>query len=128
MKRCSIRHFCRRYLSVILTACLIATSTYVLFEVLDLDGAAFEETGQTSGFEAVVPDCGGEIKSPALNTPVPLPQPLCNFSFTTVRYESLAFHPRFSLIPGYYTVHTRNATRSESASPPGESEPAQRFA
>lgn len=123
-----MRRFCFRHLSPIIAVCMIATSFYVLFDLLDLDGSGFEQTGQTCGFEAVMPDCGGEIKSPTANTPVLLPGSLRSLLFAAMHYNAPTSRPTLPSILSYRIVHTRNATQSESASPTQGSDPAQRLA
>lgn len=105
---------------------MIATSPYVLFNVLDLDGSRFKELAQACGYEAVMPDSSGEIKSPAAHTPVPSLGPLRGLLFTATDYSSLTSRPTTPLPSSYRIVHTRKTTHSESASPAQGSEPAKR--
>lgn len=105
---------------------MIATSSYVLFDLLDIDGSRFKNLAQVCGFEAVMPDSSGEIKSPTAHTPAPPPGPLRGLVFTAMSYHSLASRPTLPSTSSYRIVHTRNATQSESASPGRGSEPAQR--
>jgi hypothetical protein len=121
-----MRRFCFRHLFLIFAVCMIATSSYVLFDLLDIDGSRFKNLAQACGFEAVMPDAGGEIKSPTAHTPAPPPGPLRNLMFTATGYRSLASRPTLLSTSSYRIVHARNATQSESASPGGEIEPAQR--
>lgn len=128
MNGCDMRRFCLRHLFLIISACMIATSFYVLFDLLDIDGSRFKERGQACGFEAVMPDCSEEIKSPTANTPAPSPGSLRDLLFATMDPYSFASRPRLPSTSSHYIVHTRNATQSESASPTQGSDPAQRLA
>lgn len=123
-----MQQFCLRHLFLIFFACTITTSSYVLFDLLDIDGSRFKELGQVCGFEAVMPDCSGEMKSPTAHTPTPPPGSLRSLLFTAMRDNALASRPMLPSTSSYYLVHTRNATQSESTSPGQGSEPAQRSA
>lgn len=123
-----MRRFCSRHLFLLFAVCIIATSFYVLFDLLDIDGSRFKERGQVCGFEAVMPDCSEEIKSPTANTPAPSPGSLRGLLFAAMHYNAPASRPTLPSILSYHIVHTRNATQSESASPTRGSEPAQRLA
>jgi len=124
-----MRRFCFRHLFLIFAVCMTATSSYVLFDLLDIDGSGFKELTRGCSFEAVMPDCSGEIKSPTANTPAPPPGPLRSLLFSATRYNFLASRPTLpSTSSSYRLVHTRNATQSESASSAQGSEPAQRSA
>lgn len=128
MKGLGMRRFCFRHLFSILAVCMIATSSYVLFDLLDIDGSRFKELAQVCGFEAVMPDSGEEIKPPTAYTPVHQPGPLRSLLPTAMHYFALASRPILPSISSDRLVHTRNATQSESASPAQGSEPAQRIA
>lgn len=128
MNRFSVRRFCFRHLFAFFAVCMIAASSYVLFNVLDVDGSRFKERTQVCGFEAVLPDSSEEIKSPAAYTPAPSPGSLRSPLFTATAYRTLASRPMIPSTSSYRIVHTRNAIQSESASPTQGSEPAQRSA
>lgn len=117
-----------RHLFSFFAVCMIVTSSYALFNVLDLDGSRFKELAQACGFEAVMPDSSGEIKSPAAHTLAPPLGPLRGLLFTATGYRSLTSRPTIPRPSSYRIVHTRKATQSESASPAQGSEPAQRSA
>ena len=121
-----MRRFCFRHLFSILAVCMITTSSYVLFDLLDIDGSRFKELTQVCGFEAVMPDSGEEIKPPTAYTSAPPPGPLRGLLFTATRYNFFASRPTLPATPSYRIVHTRNATQPESASSTPGNEPAQR--
>lgn len=120
----SMRSFCFRHLFAFFAVCMIATSCYVFFNLLDIDGSRFKERGQACGFEAVMPDCSEEIEPPAAYTPAPSSWPLHSPLFTATDYSSLTSRPAIPSTSSYRIVYARNATRSESASPAQGSEPA----
>lgn len=128
MFRFSVRRGSFRHLFSFFAVCMVVTSSYVLFNVLDLDESRFKELAQACGFEAVMPDSSGEIKSPAAHTPAPSLGPLRGLLFTATGYSSLASRLTIPLPSSYRIVHTRKTTHSESASPAQGSEPAQRSA
>jgi len=128
MKGLGMRRFCFRHLFSILAVCMIATSSYVLFDLLDVDGSRFKELAQVCGFEAVMPDSGEEIKPPTAYTPAHQPGPLRSLLFTAARYLAPASRPTLPSTSSHHIVRTRNATQSESISPGLGSEPAQRLA
>jgi len=105
---------------------MIATSSYVLFDLLDIDGSGLRQHAPACGFEAVMPDCGGEIKSSVATTPTPLPEPLHNLLLIMTLYAALASR---SILAASFSIsrviRTRNATRSEFASSTLGGEPAQ---
>lgn len=106
---------------------MLATSSYVLFDLLDIDGSQLRQHAPVSGFEAVMPDASGEIKSPIATAPVPAPEPLRNLWFTPVSDTALTSRSILSSSTSILRiVRTRNATGSESASSMQGSEPAQR--
>lgn len=117
-----------RHLFSFFAVCMIVTSSYVLFDVLDVDGSRFKELAQACSFEAVMPDSSEEIKSPAAHIPAPPLGPLCGLLFTVTGYSSLTSRPTIPSPSSYRIVHPRKATHSESASPAQGSEPAQRSA
>ena len=123
-----MRRFCSRHLFLIFAVCMTATSFYVLFDLLDIDGSRFKELAQVCGFDAVMPDSGEEIKPPTAYTPAHQLGPLRNLLPTATHYFALASRPTPPSTSSYRLVHTRNATQSESASPAQGSEPAQRIA
>lgn len=123
-----MRRFCFRHRSSIVAVCMVAMVSYVLFELLDIDGSRFKGLAQVCGFEAVMPDSGEEIKSPTAYTPAPQPGPLCSLLPTATHSFALASRPILPSTSSYRLVHTRNATQSESPSPAQGSEPAQRIA
>lgn len=126
MCRFSVRCVSFRHLFSFFAVCMVVTSSYVLFSVLDLDGSRFKELAQACGFEAVMPDSIGEIKSPASHTPAPSLGPLRGLLFTATGYGSLTSRPTIPLPFSHRIAHTRKTTHSESASPAQGSEPAQR--
>ncbi len=119
-----MRHVSFRNLFSFFAVCMIVTSSYVLFNVLDLDGSRFKELAQACGFEAVMPDSGEEIKSPEAQTPAPSLGSLRGLLFTATGYSSLTSRPTIPSPSSYRIVHTRKATQSESASPAQGDEPA----
>ena len=121
-----MRLFCLRHLFLIFAVCLIATSSYVLFDLLDIDGSNFKEHAQVCGFEAVMPACGGEIRSPATNSPAPWPAPSHALLFTAACLASFAPRPFLSSISRYLASHTRKDTKRESASLERGNDPARR--
>ncbi|CBE67545.1 exported protein of unknown function [Candidatus Methylomirabilis oxygeniifera] len=128
MCRFSVRRVSFRHLFSFFAVCMIVTSSYVLFNVLDLDGSASRERAQACGFEAVMPDSSGEIKPPAARTPASSLGSLRSLLFTATDYSSLTSRLTIPLPSSYRIVHTRKTTHSESASPAQGSEPAQRSA
>jgi hypothetical protein len=123
----SVRRFCFRHLLSIFAVCMIATSSYVFFDLLDIDGSRFKDLAQICSLEAVMPDASGEIKSPTAHTPAPSPGFLRDLLFAATSSSALVSRPALPLTYHYHIVHTRNATQSESASYGGGIEPAQRF-
>ena len=124
-----MRRFCLRHLILIFAFCSIATSSYVLFDLLDIDGSNFKEHAQVCGFEAVMPPpCGGEIRSPATAHPAPWLGFSRGLVFSVARLTSLAPCHVPPSIPHFLTVCTRNAIQRESTSSPGGSDPARRSA
>ncbi len=123
-----MRLFCLRHLFLIFTVCLIATSSYVLFDLLDIDGSNFKEHVQVLGFEAVMPACSGETKPPATEKLTPWPALSRAFLLTSVRLTSPAPNRALSPISHYLTAHIRRTIQRDSSSPARGTDPAKRSA
>ncbi len=123
-----MRRFCIRHLSVIFSLCLIATSSYVLFDLLDIDGSDFKEYAQGCAFEAVMPASSGETKFTATDNPPPWPLVSRAPLFTTARMGALAPRPAPHSISRCFIVHIHKALQRESTSLARGSDPAKRSA
>ncbi len=123
-----MRRFCIRHLSAIFSLCLIATSSYVLFDLLDIDGSEFKEYAQGCAFVAVMPASSGETKLTATDNSSPWPSVSRAPLFTTVRMRSVVPRPAPHSISRCLIVHIRKALQRESTSPARESDPARRSA
>ncbi len=122
-----MRRFFLQHVFLIFSVCMIATSSYVLFDLLDIDGSQSRGLAQACGFEAVMPDASGEVKLPTAHAPAPPLGPLRDLLFTAIHYNSPTSCVTLPSPFSSRTVHTRNATQSDFASPAQGSEPAQRF-
>ena len=121
-----MRRFCHRHLPLIFSFCLIATSSYVLFDLLDIDGSNFKEHVQVLGFEAVMPACSGEIRAPATNHPAPWREFSRGLLVTASRHTSLAPRLVCPSIPRYLTVRICKTIQRGSSSSARGSDPARR--
>ena len=121
-----MRRFCHRHLPLIYSFCLIATSSYVLFDLLDIDGSDFKEYTQVGGFEAVMPASSGESKPSAVEISPLWPVVPRTLLLTASNLTSLAIRPVLPSISRYLIVHTRKATQRESASLVRGNDPARR--
>ena len=113
------------HLSVIFACCLVATSSYILFDLLDIDGSDFKHHALASGLEAVMPASNGEGKPTALETVAPQPAFLLA-SLLAARLPVLASRPVPSPLLCYITVPPRRAQQRESTSLAREGDPARR--
>jgi len=120
-----MRRFCLRHLFVIFFISLIATSSYVLFDLLDIDGSNSREHARACGFEAVMPACSGEIRPTDTKNPAQWPDLLRAPLFTAAHLTSTATRPVPPQIFRYLTFHIRKFTQRESASLERASDPAQ---
>lgn len=120
---CWLRRFCLRYFYFIIVACLIVISSNGLSDWF-LDRSDFEVSGQTSGLEAVMPDCDGEIKLSSAMIPALLPGSWRSLLSTTLHYNTLAASPKLPSILIYRLIYARNATQPEYAPSTEGSEPA----
>ncbi len=121
-----MRRFCLQHLSSIFCLCLIVTSSYVLFDLLDIDGSSFKEHAQVCGFEAVMPTCSGEVRPPATNDPAPWTESSRALLYNGGRLTSLGPRPALVSVSRDLRVHTRKATQREPASLARGSDPARR--
>ena len=121
-----MRRFCLRHLSLIFSFCFIATSSYVLFDLLDIDGSDFKEYTQVGSFEAVMPASSGESKPSAVEISPPWPELSRTVFFTGPNLTSLAIRPVLPSISRYLIVHIRKTTQRESASRARGNDPARR--
>ncbi len=120
-----MRRFLIPHLSVIFACCLVATSSYILFDLLDIDGSDFKDQAQVSGLEAVMPASGGGSKPTALDTVAPRSAFLCG-SLLAARLPVLASRPVPSPLPCHFAVLPRKAQQRESTSLAREGDPARR--
>ena len=123
-----MRRFFLRHLFLIFSFCLIATSSYVLFDLLDIDGSNFKEHVQVLGFEAVMPASSGESKPSAMEDSLPWPDVSRPLLFTASNLTSLAIRPALPSISRYLIGHTRRTIQRESSSPACGTDPAKRLA
>lgn len=123
-----MQRFFLRHLSVIFSLCLITTSSYVLFDLLDIDGSNLKEHSQVCGFEAVLPPCGGEIKPAATNNPTPWPAIPRGVSLSELRCATHAFLPVARSVSSCPSTHIRKVPRREPTSSARGSDPARRSA
>ncbi len=121
-----MRRFCLQHLSLIFSFCFIATSSYVLFDLLDIDGSDFKQYTQVGGFEAVMPASSGESKPGAVEISPPWPEVSRTILLTVSNLTSLAIRPALRSTSRYLIVHTRKATQRESASSQRGNDPARR--
>jgi len=121
-----MRLFCLRHLFLIFSFCLIATSSYVLFDLLDIDGSDFKEYTRVGGFEAVMPASSAESKPSAVEIPPPWPEVPRTILLTASNLTSPAIRPVLPSISRYLIVYIRKATQGESASLPRGNDPARR--
>ena len=119
-----MRRFCLRHLSSIFCLCLIVTSSYVLFDLLDIDGSSFKEHAQVCGFEAVMPTCSGEIRPPATKDHAPWTESSRTLLYNGGRLTSLASRLVLRSVSRDLRVHIRKATQREPASLARGSDPA----
>ena len=123
-----MRRFFLRHLFLIFSFCLIATSSYVLFDLLDIDGSNFREHAQVCSFEAVLPACSGETNPPATEKLTPWPALSRAFLLTSVRLTSPAPNRALSPISHYLTAHIRRTIQRDSSSPARGTDPEKRLA
>ena len=121
-----MRRFCLRHLLLIFSFCFIATSSYVLFDLLDIDGSDFKKHNQVGGFEAVMPASSGESKPSAVEISPSWPEVPRTVLLTVSNLTSLAIRPVLPSISRYLIVHTRRAAQRESASLAPGNDPARR--
>ncbi len=122
-----MRRFLIPHLPVIFACCLIATSAYILFDLLDIDGSDFKDHGQLSGLEAVMPTSSGEGKPTALDTGAfRLASP--RGSLLDARLPVLAYCPVPSLLFWHFVALPRKAQQRESTSLAREGDPVRRSA
>ncbi len=119
--------FFLRHLSVIFVCCFIATSSYVLFDLLDIDGSNSQAHTQLCG-EAVT-STPGEVSKPAKvdahTARVAFPRaPL----LAEGRLTLVALRPAPPQIFLHLTVLPRKAAQRKSTSPGCESDPPRQLA
>lgn len=121
-----MRRFCLRHLSSIFCLCLIVTSSYVLFDLLDIDGSSFKEHAQVCGFEAVMPTCSGEVRPPSTKDHALWTESSRTLLYNGGRLTSLGPRPALVSVSRSLRVHTRKATQREPASLARGSDPSRR--
>ena len=121
-----MRRFCLRYLFVIFTSCLVVTSSYVLFDLLDIDGSLFKAQVFVTGFEAVMPACSGDIKPLVPASSMPERTSSHGPVFTGARLIISSPRPFLPSISRSLTIYVRKASRVESSSLARGSDPASR--
>lgn len=121
-----MRRFCLQHLFVIFSLCLVATSSYVLFDLLDIDGSNLKEHARVCGFEAVLPAYSGEIKLAGTSNPAPRPTTSPALLFTVARFSPFGLRAVLPSIPRSLVLRIRRAIRVESTSLARGSDPASR--
>jgi len=119
--------FFHRHLYVIFVFCLIATSSYVLFDLLDIDGSNFKAHEQLCG-EAVVSTPGGVGKPAEVDAPTPRLAFSRGLSLAEGRLALLALRPALPTGFLHYTVLPRKATQRTSTSLACEGDSARQLA
>ena len=123
-----MRGFCLRHLFLIFSLCLITTSSYVLFELLDVDGSHFREHAPICSFEAVLPACGGEFKPASSHSLAPWQTFSDGLSISARRLTTVTLRPIPFPASRCLIVHTRMASERGSPSLALGSDPARRSA
>ncbi len=122
-----MRRFLIAHLSVIFACCLVATSSYILFDLLDIDGSDFKDHAQVGGLEAVMPASAGQSRPTSLDTVAPRTAFL-HGSLLPMRLPVLASRPTPSQLSCRLAVLPRKAQQRESTSVAREGDPARRSA
>lgn len=116
-------HYVLRHLSTIFVCCFIATSSYVLFDLLDIDGSNLQIYSQFCG-EAVI-SASGQVSKPS---EVDVPTPNLAFPRSLLLAQGhlalLALRPTLPTIFFQFSVFPRKATRLQSPSLDCETDPA----